>query len=173
MAVVWHPLSPRTPYWGHQDPWHVGISVSDGSIFVAVAVGSRSEKDGTGDSLIGGAFVRRAASTLASRRCAARDGGVFFAPPLLRGGPGDPNGGGGEGGGGFHGAGWYGGPPQGWCAVRRVQAAASVAEGTGTHGISGFSLGGGMVPDLKQCWYVLAVGVKGRGLGWSCRCGRP
>jgi hypothetical protein len=64
-----------------------------------MAVGSRSEKDGTCDSLIGGAFVRRAASTLASRRCAARDGGVFFAPPLLRGGPGDPNGGGGEGGG--------------------------------------------------------------------------
>jgi hypothetical protein len=76
-------------------------------------------------------------------------------------------------GGGFHGAGWYGGPPQGWCAVWRMQAAASMAEGTGTHGISGFSLGGGMVPDSKQYWSVLAVGVKGRGLGWSCRCGRP
>jgi hypothetical protein len=62
-------------------------------------------------------------------------------------------------------AGWYGGPPQGRYAVRRVQGAVSMAEGTETHGISGFSPGGGMAPDLKQCWSVPVVGVRGRGLG--------
>jgi hypothetical protein len=59
------------------------------------------------------------------------------------GGPGDPNGGGGGN------VGWHGEPPWGRCAERRAQTAASMAEGMGTHGVGGFSLGGGMVPDLK------------------------
>jgi hypothetical protein len=46
-----------------------------------------------------------------------------------------------------------------------VQGAVSMAEGIETHGISGFSPGGGMAPDLKQCWSVPVVGVRGRGLG--------